>query len=188
MSDIVREQSLAALRWLIEAGADEAIAEAPVNRFRPSPPSPVKGEGAQRRAKAGDGRVEADFGARSAVPLPDPASRRHAGSAVSQGESGRKVTSAAGAEAVSLSTAPGAARALAATCTTLAELNAALKNFDGCELKRYATNTVFADGTPAGRIMLIGEAPGRDEDEQGLPFVGRAGKLLDLWLPRIVLA
>ena len=58
-------------------------------------------------------------------------------------------------------------------------------NFEGCELKRYATNTVFADGSPSGRIMLIGEAPGRDEDEQGLPFVGRAGKLLDRMLGAI---
>ncbi|HMI95040.1 MAG TPA: uracil-DNA glycosylase [Micropepsaceae bacterium] len=86
---------------------------------------------------------------------------------------------------MSLSTAPGAARALAASCTTLAELRTALGNFDGCELKRTAKNTVFADGTPAGRIMLIGEAPGRDEDEQGLPFVGRAGQLLDRMLAEI---
>ena len=89
------------------------------------------------------------------------------------------------AEAVSLSTAPGAARALATSCTTLGELKHALLNFEGCELKRHAKNTVFADGTPAGRIMLIGEAPGRDEDEQGLPFVGRAGKLLDRMLAAI---
>jgi len=94
---------------------------------------------------------------------------------------GRKIR----AEAVSLSTAPGAARALAASCTSLAELRTALGNFDGCELKRTAKNTVFADGTPEGRIMLIGEAPGREEDERGLPFVGRAGQLLDKMLGAI---
>jgi DNA polymerase len=86
---------------------------------------------------------------------------------------------------VSLSTAPGAARALAQSCTTLAELKTAVTNFEGCELKRFATNTVFADGDPSGRIMLIGEAPGRDEDLRGLPFVGRAGKLLDRMLAEI---
>ncbi len=91
----------------------------------------------------------------------------------------------ASAEAVSLSTVPGAARALAGSCRTLDELKNALLNFDGCELKRNAKTTVFADGTPLGRIMLIGEAPGRDEDEQGLPFVGRAGKLLDRMLGSI---
>jgi DNA polymerase len=89
------------------------------------------------------------------------------------------------AQAVSLGTAPGAARALAQSCTTLSELKTALLNFEGCELKRSATNTVFADGDPSGRIMLIGEAPGRDEDLQGLPFVGRAGKLLDRMLAEI---
>ncbi len=93
----------------------------------------------------------------------------------------------AAAAAVSLSTAPGAARALAASCTTLIELKTALNQFEGCELKRYATNTVFADGAPEGRIMLIGEAPGADEDRQGLPFVGRAGKLLDRMLAAISL-
>ena len=79
------------------------------------------------------------------------------------------------------------ARALAASCTTLAELKSALLAFEGCELKRYATNTVFADGTPNGGIMLIGEAPGREEDKEGLPFVGRAGKLLDRMLASISL-
>jgi len=89
------------------------------------------------------------------------------------------------AEAVSLSTAPGAARALAASCTTLAELRAALEGFEGCALKRSAKTTVFADGNPQARIMCIGEAPGRDEDREGRPFVGRAGKLLDQMLSAI---
>jgi DNA polymerase len=74
---------------------------------------------------------------------------------------------------------------IAAGCKTLAELKAALEAFDGCALKRNAQNTVFADGTPDRRIMFIGEAPGRDEDRAGLPFVGRAGKLLDKMLDAI---
>jgi uracil-DNA glycosylase len=183
MSEI-REQSVAALRWLIEAGADEAIAEAPLNRFRP--PSPLAGEAA-RQSSMGEGRpAGGDFAARQANPLPAPQSQsRSVESSVPRAEGGRKLAPATSAEAVSLSTAPGAARALAASCTTLAELKTALMNFEGCELKRYATSTVFADGSPGGRIMLIGEAPGRDEDEQGLPFVGRAGKLLDRMLSSI---
>jgi DNA polymerase len=64
-------------------------------------------------------------------------------------------------------------------------LKAALEGFEGCALKRTATHTVFADGNPASRIMFIGEAPGRDEDRIGLPFVGRAGKLLDKMLAAI---
>lgn len=74
------------------------------------------------------------------------------------------------------------AREIAFSCQTLDELKAALENFDGCELKRTAKHTVFARGNPSARIMFIGEAPGRDEDEQGLPFVGRAGQLLDRML------
>ncbi len=68
---------------------------------------------------------------------------------------------------------------IAAKCNTLAELRTALEAFDGGALKKNATHTVFADGNANARIMFIGEAPGRDEDRAGLPFVGRAGKLLD---------
>lgn len=62
---------------------------------------------------------------------------------------------------------------------SLAELEDALRNFEGCALKRAAKNTVFSDGNPEAKIMLIGEAPGRDEDREGKPFIGRSGKLLD---------
>jgi DNA polymerase len=81
--------------------------------------------------------------------------------------------------------AVGDAQALAAAATSLAELKSAMEGFEGCALKRSATNTVFADGTPKGRVMFIGEAPGRDEDRIGKPFVGRAGQLLDKMLASI---
>jgi DNA polymerase len=69
--------------------------------------------------------------------------------------------------------------------TTLEDLKSALQAFDGCALKKTASNLVFADGNPAAEIMLIGEAPGRDEDRMGLPFVGAAGQLLDRMLKSI---
>ena len=69
----------------------------------------------------------------------------------------------------------GGAMAAAAAAGNLAELQAALEAFDGCALKRTATNTVFADGVAAGRIMLIGEAPGRDEDRIGKPLSAAPG-------------
>jgi len=75
--------------------------------------------------------------------------------------------------------------AIAAACQSLEQLRAALAAFDGCELKRNATNLVFADGNPSSGIMFIGEAPGADEDRRGLPFVGRAGQLLDRMLAAI---
>ena len=78
-----------------------------------------------------------------------------------------------------------AAREAARSARTLDELRTILDKFDGCALKPSATQLVFADGNPEARLMLVGEAPGRDEDIEGLPFVGRSGKLLDRMLAAI---
>ncbi len=77
------------------------------------------------------------------------------------------------------------ARDIAAAAADLEALRAALQRFDGCGLKATATQLVFADGAPAARVMLVGEAPGADEDRLGRPFVGRAGRLLDRMLAAI---
>lgn len=71
------------------------------------------------------------------------------------------------------------AREAAEAAQDLEGLRAAMGAFDLCELKKGARNLVFSDGVPGARVMVIGEAPGRDEDQQGKPFVGRAGQLLD---------
>lgn len=140
------KDTLSTLNWLVEAGADEAIAEQPVNRLvakaqvAPLPAAPAR-----------------------PVPARVPAALPLEGDAI------------------------GTAQAAAAAATSLADLKAALEAFDGCALKRTATNTVFADGVAEGRVMLIGEAPGRDEDRIGKPFVGRAGQLLDKMLASIAL-
>lgn len=76
----------------------------------------------------------------------------------------------------------------AAEARDLEALRAAMAAFDGCELKRGARHLVFADGVPGARVMVIGEAPGREEDIEGRPFVGRAGQLLDLMFAAIGLA
>jgi DNA polymerase len=78
-----------------------------------------------------------------------------------------------------------AARAIAREARTMEELGAALARFEGCTLKATAKNTCFFRGAPKARLMLIGEAPGRDEDLAGRPFVGRAGQLLDKMLAAI---
>lgn len=85
----------------------------------------------------------------------------------------------------SLAACIGQARALADAATTLSELEAAVRGFNGCALKRTATNTVFAQGVAASRLMFIGEAPGAEEDKQGVPFCGASGQLLDLMLGHI---
>lgn len=152
---------LAALMWLAEAGADETIGDTAVDRFAAPPPrsSPV------------------------ARPVTHPA-----GLSPAQAEPLRRmpvVSVSAPPPASENADAIGEAQRAATQAQTLAELRAALEAFEGCALKARAANTVFADGNPASRLMLIGEAPGRDEDRLGLPFVGRAGKLLDKMLAAI---
>jgi uracil-DNA glycosylase family 4 len=68
---------------------------------------------------------------------------------------------------------------------TLDELRAAMTGYEHCDLKKGARNLVFSDGIPGAKVMLVGEAPGRDEDLEGRPFVGRAGQLLDKMLAAI---
>jgi len=148
-------EARAVLRWLIEAGADEALADAPIDRFAAA---------AQRPAAVSPVRAFAP-----AAPSPSPLQRPH--------------PQAAAPIAIQTRAAK-TARDLAAACSTLEELRAAVQSFD-CSLKVTAKTTVFADGHPDAPVMLIGEAPGRDEDLQGLPFVGRSGQLLDRMLKAI---
>jgi uracil-DNA glycosylase len=140
------QDSLSALAWLVEAGADEATGDTPADRFAAKPAT---------------------------------AASRPAALAASKPAAPAKPAVAVEGDAV------GTAIEFARSANSLAELKAALEGFNGCALKKTATNTVFADGNPDHRIMFIGEAPGRDEDKQGLPFVGRAGKLLDKMMAAI---
>lgn len=97
----------------------------------------------------------------------------------------RLIASSAATPVAPQNTALANARELAATAKNLVELRAVVEAFDGCSLRRTATHTVFADGNPAAPLMLIGEAPGADEDRLGRPFVGRSGQLLDRMLAGI---
>ena len=147
---------IAALRWLIEMGADEAIAEAPQNRL----------DGAKARPEAAAGRSES--------PKPEPA----AAPALVTPRVPLAIPVASAAVEQS-------ARVLAAAAGTLEELADALHAFDGCPLKFTATKLVFADGNPEAEVMLVGEAPGSDEDRDGRPFVGPSGQLLDRMMEAI---
>jgi len=170
--------SLSALAWLVDAGADEAVLEEPVDRFvvKPNPPLEGGGRNSDRPSK----KPTAFSGKGTQPSQPDPSPKFAAQiSTLPQGE---------GAHAASTTDPIGSAMEMAAACNTLAELKAALEAFEGCALKKGAANTVFADGTPAKHILFIGEAPGAEEDRRGLPFVGRAGKLLDKMLEAIGLS
>ena len=161
---------LAALRWQVEAGADEAIAEAPIDRFA-LPPKAAKPEPVAA-PRATPGLSEAP----RAVAQPDAP---RASAAILQAPTYSATPGAQSGEALQ------SASSLAAAANSLDELRAALAAFDGCALKKTATNMVFADGNPAARVMFIGEAPGADEDRQGLPFVGVSGQLLDRMIGHI---
>jgi len=146
MSD---QQNLAELlRWYLAAGADEAIGDAPVDRF-------------------------------TAVAAPLQATRKPQPTQTTVAPAAPSIAASAP------SAATASARSIAAAAMDLAQLEAAVKAFDGCPLKKTATNTVFADGDPSGGLMIIGEAPGADEDRIGRPFVGRSGQLLDRMLAAI---
>ena len=90
-----------------------------------------------------------------------------------------KVAENSDAKFISLNEIVAKAKKAADGSKTLAELRKAVENFDGCNLKKMATNTVFFDGNPNSKIMVIGEAPGNHEDLQGIPFCGDSGKVLD---------
>ncbi len=151
------QEAAALLAWYAEMGVDVALEEKPVDRFAAPPPAP---------------------------PPPDPAPQpRRAARTLSS--SPRQAVAAPSAAVPPSDETVRSARDIARSCNTLDELRAALTRFEGCNLRLTATQLVFADGNPEGRVMMVGEAPGRDEDIQGLPFVGRSGQLLDRMLAAI---
>lgn len=143
--------ALAALRFYLDAGVDEAIDEMPLDRTTAPPPPPMT----QRlQAVAAEPRPPAPGPARPAVAV---------GGDIALAEAER----------------------LARAAGDLDALKAAIAGFEGSGLKATASNIVFADGNPESRLMLVGEAPGREEDLKGLPFVGESGKLLDRMMAAI---
>ncbi|MEQ9225709.1 MAG: uracil-DNA glycosylase [Parvibaculum sp.] len=159
------EEAAALLAFYVEAGVADVFCDEPVNRYaladeRVSAAPSVPREDAPRGTRA-DPRGET-------APVAPP-------------------IRAAAPSAIPLEDAQAAesAREVAARCGTLDELRGALATFEGCPLRYTAKNLVFSDGNPKARVMLVGEAPGRDEDLQGLPFVGRSGQLLDRMLAAI---
>ena len=158
------------LAFYAQAGVDEPLDDEPVNRFAEAKRSISAPEG-EMPSKATEG-VGGAGAARKTPP--------HAAPSLSA--RGREASPKA---AVPDDTQVGLARELAARAATLDELREAMSGFEGCNLKLTAKNLVFADGNPEAELMLVGEAPGRDEDLEGLPFIGRSGQLLDRMLAAI---
>lgn len=164
MVDLSHEALVALIDWYQANGVDVAIEESPIDRFAPVPadaaiqPPAISPPPAQAMGRVAD-----------AMLSPQPAQRRDAFSAPQEGPPPDIE----------------AARRAAASATTLDELRDALARFEECALRLTARSLVFCDGNPEARIMLVGEAPGREEDLQGTPFVGRSGQLLDRMLAAI---
>ena len=161
--------------WYMEWGVETATTDTPADwyaaaaaarerllrdRPRVAEDAPARaGEGLRARgAPLRDGRAQAP-----AVPRADPAA----------------------VDPLSPEGAAALARSHAGAAQSLAELEQAIRAFEGCALKATASNTVFADGNPEADLMLVGEAPGAEEDRRGLPFVGQSGRLLDRMLKAI---
>ena len=160
-TDLDHAQLAAILRWYVDMGVDLAIEAEAQNRFTEvARPAPI----AAPQEPARQARAPQTFSAAA--------------------NSGRSVDAAA---ALSIEAAVQVARESAARATTLDELRAELMAFEGCILKRSATNFVFADGDPKSRIMFVGDAPGDEDDRQGLPFTGPPGRLLERMLKSIKL-
>lgn len=150
------------LEWYSEVGADEALLDNPVDRFAEHE--------AQRRAVA----KAKEAAAQRTIPKASPTAPTS--SPVPQTEEKRTVPNSEAVET---------AMQIAGNSKTLEELREAMSGFEGCNLKFSARSTVFSDGNPDARLMVVGEGPGGDEDAQGLPFVGRSGQLLDRMLAAI---
>jgi DNA polymerase len=165
------ESLVSALEWQIAMGAEDAVLDRPGDRYA---------EAAARKAARGAARPAPTAVSASSSPShapapspgaapPPPATRPAADSSAPLG------TSEAQAQG----------RQIAQGCETLEALRTALEAFDGCALRHTATQIVFADGNPDADVMIVGEAPGADEDRQGKPFVGVSGQLLDRMLASI---
>ncbi|MEM0988144.1 MAG: uracil-DNA glycosylase [Pseudomonadota bacterium] len=155
---------LAALAWQAELGATEAIAETPQDRFVESAPKPAAAAAAAPSKAPAIARGQED----PTRAMPDARPGRD--------------------QPVAAAQSTGSTTALAAQASTLDELAQTMRVWDGTPLRETARNFVFSDGVPGARLMVVGEAPGADEDRIGRPFVGRAGQLLDRMLAAIDIA
>ncbi|HEX2841986.1 uracil-DNA glycosylase family protein [Hyphomicrobium sp.] len=177
----------ALLDWYREMGVDTAVDEAPVDWLARGEAVP----GRDFRLPAREGEAPPTRGApefKSAPPIPGerepprPAPQRTAPQRPAPAFDPRPGFSPKPPDAAEL-----AARSAAKSAPNLEALESALRGFDGCGLKATAKNLCFYRGAPKARLMIIGEAPGSEEDREGRPFVGRAGQLLDKMLAAIAL-
>ncbi|MEF2551736.1 uracil-DNA glycosylase [Aurantimonas sp. A2-1-M11] len=175
---IDREAAIVLLEWYRAAGVDAVIGDVPRDRF-----AETRAETAARKARRGQPEAAPPPAAVPARPASRPAATAAPSSAPAElaGEGSFPAPRIAVPDDIAVADARERARSAA----TLAELRAALDDFDGCNLRISARSTVFGDGSETADLMLVGEAPGREEDTAGVPFVGRSGQLLNRMLESI---
>lgn len=147
------------LTFYVEAGVDAVIGEEPVDRFADVDLVPPSQPAMAKSAPAAPMREARPTLPMPALQVPPPPD-----------------------EAIM------AARTAAKSASSLEELRAVMNAFEGCALRTTAKRLVFGDGSPQARLMFVGEAPGSEEDQKGIPFVGRSGQLLDRMLTAIGIA
>jgi uracil-DNA glycosylase family 4 len=201
IDEVERNELLALLAWWREAGVETALEDSPVDwaqhplaapgsRFSwPDSPSPPV---ADPGASPGSARAVAGSGMAPGKPDVTPAGagpvERRPMAPPSTPEARSTAPTRTSPVPRTSTPATTAAREAARRAGSLGELEAVLREFGGCPLKATAKNLCFYRGSPHARLMIIGEAPGREEDLEGRPFVGRAGQLLDRMLAAIGLA
>jgi uracil-DNA glycosylase len=174
---LMRNEVRELIAFYLDAGVDCALGEEAIDRFADEPKIAPPAEGA-----IAGGEIVPSAPRDRPAHAASPADRllRAAPTLSGQEEIARSPPLPVAPEAAIM-----AARESAGEAKHLEELRALLSGFTGCSLAATATQLVFADGNAQARVMFVGEAPGRDEDIAGVPFVGRSGKLLDLMLAAI---
>jgi uracil-DNA glycosylase len=163
------------LAFYAEAGVDAVVGDEPVNWLADDVGVSAGVAASPAEAFPPSGSVRSETPSRLAsITLPPKGSTPR-----------EPVRPVAGAAPPSPEAAAAAAREAARSAASLDDLRAILERFEGCALRMTASRLVFADGNPQARVMFVGEAPGYEEDKQGLPFVGRSGQLLDRMLAAI---
>lgn len=177
------------LAFYLEAGVAFLVDDAPVNRLGSNLGEPDRTTAADRpisataRGALSESREKSAPQATARVGRDSPATGQRA--PLQADKASPQLFVAAAPIPPAPEAAVMAARDAARTATSLADLAAILSRFEGCPLKATASRLVFADGNPHAKVMFVGEAPGADEDREGLPFVGRSGRLLDRMMAAI---
>lgn len=168
------ESAVATLSWQVECGVSETITDTPIDRYKLSNQPPdifaqIKENAAKDSAVSGNKEPKTNHSAKVISHKTADTGKNTA----------HKIASLTDTGPTDIISPIQIATQMASQCQSLDDLRQAVLSYEHCEIKKGARHSVFSDGNPKARILILGEAPGHDEDIEGRPFVGRAGQLLD---------